>query len=260
MNSLSRAALAALVNHHFDFIMLSNQATDFVIGSNGRARLSQRKVSELLKVSQPAISKLIKNDNLNLSETSEHLARYGFDGDNLAALVEYYAFDSKQASPETVEQCRKIYRQAAAKSFQDFIDTLAGISIPDAPKVLLMLPEQRLQIAVESIKFFGIDVENPRVKQGYQDYVNNLLLHQPRLPPSSDQWLGAVERAEELGHGRIGADLSLRTRLGQHVSKYGLERRQEKRMCNGTQQKIWIYQVCDRLDEAINSFFDLHLL
>jgi predicted transcriptional regulator len=107
--------------------MLSRNDSDFIVGSNGHARLSQHKVGELLKVSQQAISKLIRANNLGFTESPEALAKYGFDGDNLAVLVEYYAFDSRQASKETVEQCRKIYRQAASKSFQNFIDALAGI-------------------------------------------------------------------------------------------------------------------------------------
>jgi transcriptional regulator with XRE-family HTH domain len=112
--------------------MLSRNDSDFIVGSNGHARLSQAKVGELLKVSQQAISKLIRANNLGFSESPETLAQYGFDGNNLAVLVEYYAFDSRQASKETVNQCRSIYRQAASKSFQDFIDALAGLEIQDS--------------------------------------------------------------------------------------------------------------------------------
>ncbi len=115
--------------------MLSRNDSDFIIGSNGHARLSQHKVAELLHLSQQAISKLTRANNLPFTETPESLAAYGFDGNNLAVLVEYYAFDSRQASKETVEQCRSIYRQAAAKSFQDFIDAIAGIEQHQNPQI-----------------------------------------------------------------------------------------------------------------------------
>lgn len=104
---------------------------DFHFNSdNSHARMSLRKTAELLKVSVEAISNAIRRVNLDFSETAENLVQYGIDGVNLAVLVEYYAFDSRQAKQETKDQCRRLYRQAAAKSFQTVIDTLAGIPEP----------------------------------------------------------------------------------------------------------------------------------
>lgn len=119
-----------------------------------------------------------------------------------------------------------------------------------------LLPEQRLQIGMNALQFFSIDQTNPRYAQGLQDWCLNLMLGQKRLPESTERWLGVAERAEELGYGRIGADLSLRTRLGTFVSKCDLERKREERLCNGTQRKIWIYRVCDEFDAVIVNFFE----
>ncbi len=122
--------------------MLSRNDSDFTVNANGHARLSQGKVGELLKVSQQSISLLTRSHKLEFSETAETLAEQGFDGHNLALIVEYYAFDSRQASQETIAQCRKIYRQAAAKSFQDFIDQMAGIEAPTHQSQTLAFDEQ----------------------------------------------------------------------------------------------------------------------
>ena len=80
---------------------MSNLSTDCTFFNddfqNQHARLSQVKVGELLNVSQQAISKLLQAYNLDFSESAEFLSEYGFDGYNLALIVEYYAFDSRQA-------------------------------------------------------------------------------------------------------------------------------------------------------------------
>lgn len=120
-----------------------------------------------------------------------------------------------------------------------------------------LLPEERLQIGMNALQFFGIDQTNPRLTQGLQDWCLNLMLNQKQLMPAEDKWLGVAERAEELGYGRIGADLSLRTRLGQAIAKLQLDRQREKRLCNGTQREIWVYRICDELDAAIRLFFQV---
>jgi len=107
--------------------MLSQNGSDFIVGSNGHARLSLRKTGELLGVAHQTVARILRSGTLQLLENAETLILEGVDGGNLAILVEYYAFDSSQASEATVTQCRKIYRQAATKGFQDFLDAMAGI-------------------------------------------------------------------------------------------------------------------------------------
>jgi hypothetical protein len=90
-----------------------------------------------------------------------------------------------------------------------------------------------------------------------RDWALNLLGIAPQQPElNSDRWLGTAERAEELGFGRIGADLSRRVKLGSWLSKYELVRRKEKRYCNGLDLSIWCYRLCDGLDEAITEYFE----
>jgi hypothetical protein len=109
---------------------------------DGNARLSQNKVAELLDISQQSISKLVNRGegyNLQFSESPKSLVEKGFDGYNLALVVEYYAFDSVLATKKTKQRCREIYRKAASKGFQDFINAVAGIEYvePEIPQDLV---------------------------------------------------------------------------------------------------------------------------
>ncbi len=259
MNSLSTAALAALVNHYFDFIMLSSQDTDFVIGSNGHAGLSNRKAGELLSISHTTINTVIETGKIFTAEETQMITECGFQGGNLVKLAQKFAA-SQKVKEETRKKCLDFLTKAATIGAQMFIDKMAGIPVSEANQTPQMLPEQRVQVGMNFFQVMDIDIHNPRIKQGIQDWGTNLLLHQPQLPSSSERWMGVAERAEELGYGRVGADHGTRTRLGQHVAKRGLEPRQEKRLCNGMQREIWIYRVCNELDEVIKSYFDVHLL
>jgi len=118
-------------------------------------------------------------------------------------------------------------------------------------------PEERLAMGVDALSKLGIELDNPRFSQGLRDWGLNLLGIAPRQPEiEGERWLGAAERAEELGFGRIGADLSRRVKLGNWLSKYELVRRKEKRYCTGTDRSIWCYQLCDELDKAIAEYFE----
>jgi len=76
----------------------------------------------------------------------------------------------------------------------------------------LPTPEERLTMATNALERLGVDTLNPRFKQGYQDWAHNLLgIKDACLPDSSHsetRWLGAAERAEELGFGKVGSDPS----------------------------------------------------
>jgi hypothetical protein len=118
-------------------------------------------------------------------------------------------------------------------------------------------PEERLAMGVDALSKLGIELDNPRLSQGLRDWGLNLLGIAPQQPEiEGERWLGAAERAEELGFGRIGADLSRRVKLGNWLSKYELVRRKEKRYCTGTDRSIWCYQLCDELDKAIAEYFE----
>lgn len=122
----------------------------------------------------------------------------------------------------------------------------------------LPTPEERLSMAVNALQNLGVDTQNPRFQQGYQDWAHNLLgIKEQHQLESKDgeRWLGVAERAEELGYGKVGADHKQRTALGTYVGKANLERAREKRLCNGQMRKVWVYRVTPELDDTIKEFF-----
>lgn len=131
------------------------------------------------------------------------------------------------------------------------------------PALSAVSPEERLKMAVDSLAILGLDFENPRFKQGYQDWAHQTLGIgvTPALPGTvEERWRGGAERAEELGFGRVGADASLRVRLGNFLTRQTWDvedRRREERICNGQNREIWIYRICERFDDCIRAFFQM---
>lgn len=114
----------------------------------------------------------------------------------------------------------------------------------------------RLVNLADSLKFFGVDPDNPRIKQGLQDLALDILgIGQPALKgENSEVWCGVVERAEQLGY-PVGLVTKNRVGLGKWVAKQGLDSKKENRLCNGTQRPINVYQVTPELDSAISTYF-----
>lgn len=166
--------------------------------------------------------------------------------------VECFKSLGMMAGTEKGKQIRKhfIECERIAKATLQELQQNKATAIPVLP------PAQQLALATQSLKDLGIDLTNPRYAQGLRDWALNLI-GVTALPASTgERWAGVAERAEELGFGRIGADLSKRVKLGRWVSKCGLTRRREKRLCNGEDREIWLYRVCNELDEAIADFFN----
>ena len=162
-----------------------------------------------------------------------------------------------------------------AEKFQDWVfdDVLPSIrktgnysissTTPTTPALPVVTPAEQIKMVVDCASAFGIDLSNPRFKQGYQDWFHQTLGIgvTPMLPGTSEErWRGGAERAEELGFGRVGADPSLRVRLGNFLSRQTWDendRRKEERICNGENRPIWIYKICDRFDDCIRAFFQM---
>ena len=157
-------------------------------------------------------------------------------------------------TPEVV-QC-KIELVVAFSKAKDF---LQGARVEPEP-LKLAPPIERVASLMASLKFFGIDAENPRFKQELQDLTLDVLgvSKSPALPGESDQWCGVVERAEQLG---IAPYLVAKHRspLGKSVSPLiaSIDRREEKRLCNGTMRPVNLYRVTDDLDSAIHDYFTI---
>lgn len=122
----------------------------------------------------------------------------------------------------------------------------------------LQLPPADVRVAnlINALDRIGFDIQNPRFNQGIKDITGDILgLGQSALNPANGEtWCGVAERAEQLGHS-VAEVSKKRSQLGKWVASGGLARKQETRLCNGTQRSVNLYLVSDDLDSRINSFF-----
>jgi hypothetical protein len=114
--------------------MLSNQHTDFVIGSNGHAGLSNRKTAELLKVQHTSVDDALKPGGMFTEEELESIAVQGFQGGVLVKLLTRFA-KSNRVKPETRIHCLELLEKTATIGAQAFIDKMAGVIQPAQPQV-----------------------------------------------------------------------------------------------------------------------------
>lgn len=100
---------------------------DFVFDTEKtHANLSQVGTARLLKVSQPSISRFIKNYALELGLDPQILLENGFDGDALIEAAIHFSASSRM-KPEVRQHCTQVFKKAAKIGAQLFIDSLAGV-------------------------------------------------------------------------------------------------------------------------------------
>ncbi|MCG6138909.1 MAG: hypothetical protein MET45_30720 [Nostoc sp. LLA-1] len=146
------------------------------------------------------------------------------------------------------------------------VPTITPESPPPTPA--LPLPEQRLHTLVESMKTLAELTGgrlNPYTEQHFKDFAANLLAEHNRkaLTGSQEKWLGVVNFAEmELGKKVPLSGPHYRGHLGTWVRTFypQLGDRQETRIVQGTQQKIYVYACHDPivaagLTKAVEEFF-----
>jgi hypothetical protein len=134
---------------------------------------------------------------------------------------------------------------------------------PPEPKPLQLPPADiRLVELFKILDRLEIDINNPRFKQHLQDFSMDMLgVGQPALKAEdSEVWCGVAERAEQLGY-PISMVTEYRPELGKAVSmaipiSRTDARKNESRLCNGTQRLIGVYRVTEELDTAICNYFD----
>ena len=106
----------------------------------------------------------------------------------------------------------------------------------------------------------GIDLQNPRMKQHYQDVINNIVLDdQKQLPPSKERWIGIVEFAERLGYT---VTPSQAPTLGKRakawfVAETGQLPAEEERLVNGRMCPVKLYNVTeygDGLSQVVRGY------
>jgi hypothetical protein len=159
-------------------------------------------------------------------------------------------------------------RKPQAEPFQDWVcqEVLPSIRKTGKYEVKrqpIQLPPVDIRVVnlVNALETAGVWVQNPRFNQAIQDLILDKILgvvSNNALPPA-EIWLGVVEKAEDLGYS-IALVTANRSALGKYVAAYSLEKKQEKRACNGTMRLINLYKDCEELEEAIKSFMDAKVL
>lgn len=152
-------------------------------------------------------------------------------------------------------------RKPQAEPFQTWVCTKVLPSIRKTGAFSVKPPalppaDVRISNLKESLNFFGIDAENPRIKQVVQDLVVDKILGATKqLTGDTEEWIGVAEKAERLGYPPYVAGKH-RSQLGKWVKQRKLrDRRKEKRLCNGTMRDIWLYRDCPEFEEAIHEYF-----
>ena len=132
-----------------------------------------------------------------------------------------------------------------------------GLIAPEPQSLQLPPADVRISNLISALDRIGFDMENPRFNQGIKDITGDILgLGRSALKPAaSETWCGVAERAEQLGY-PVGEVSRKRSQLGKWVARGGLLKKQEARLCNGTQRSVNLYLVDDELDSRINSFFE----
>ena len=233
---------------------------------------SIRGAARIAGVDQNGLARNFRGEDLEPSKLAESLMDKGFKGEDLAlfaqtgipdlalaGILEYYAIDAGRYCNPTA---RAAYKTFASIGIRTVIQNVCKheASLPASIALPSVDPIDAVNALAVSLKFFDIDISNPRFKQGLQDIVlNKLGIAQLSLPGSVTVYLGVAEKAQELGY-PIGLVTQFRSQLGKYVASIGLPSQKEKRLCNGTQRPINVYLDSPELSVAVCEFMDAKTL
>ncbi len=191
-------------------------------------------------------------DNTSL-EKEVLFDRAGQPSDKYFLTVDCFKNLAMLARTETGKQVRRYFLdcEKALKQLQ---------AAPNPTPIALPPAAVQLHNMVSSLQAIGLDLCNPRFKQGLQDLAVNMLgIAQSSLPGTATVYLGVAEKAEELGY-PTGLVTQFRSQLGKYVASIGLPSKKEKRLCNGTQRPLNVYLDSPELSEAVCEFMDAKTL
>lgn len=228
----------------------------------GEAFASQAGYARMSGVSKQTISKrCLQGVNFQRVKMAEIETPGGLQGVNLipAELVfEWLIKDNPSLAKEMGVVGATVYLHTLA----GFKVSSDAVVVPTPTNPPLLSPDVRVSNLYQALAGFGIELDNPRYAQQLKDITLDILGVRATGTPSiegtlvvPESWVGVAERAEQLGY-PVALVTSKRSQLGKFVKGYGLEAKQEARLCNGTQRHVWLYKQCPQLDLAINRFFD----
>ncbi|MDZ8263698.1 hypothetical protein [Nostoc sp. ChiQUE01b] len=257
---------------------------EITVDASGQSKASMKATARLAGVSDKAIGKALESANLEPSKLAVMLMEHGFDAANLqewrtngipdiaiAIILDYYGYE---AGRYCTKQAKLICRAFKTIGVRAWMQDITGWTNPatqpqeQPPAPALPPVEQRLHTLVQAMKTLAELTGgrlNPYMEQQVKDFAANLLAEHNRkmLTPSKERWLGVVNFAEsELGKKVPISGSHYRGHLGTWVRTFypQLGDRQETRIVQGTQQKIYVYACHDPvvtagLTTAIEEFF-----
>lgn len=244
------------------------------VNSEGKGFASIRATARLAGIDFSGLAQTLKTGvELEPSKIAKILIHQGFKGEELASwaqtgipdvaiavIVEYYALDAGRYCTETALLCLRAFTRIGIRAW---MRDIKGWKQPETKQPELPPADVRVSNFVSALEKVGIDLDNPRWSTGLKDCILNISgLAQPTQNVQPTQvWAGLVEIAEEMGYPQA-KSLKVRGNLGKYISAavdngLHLQRRQEKRLCNGTNRPIWVYLDCDRVRNLITEYFTL---
>jgi prophage antirepressor-like protein len=157
---------------------------------------------------------------------------------------------------------KQIAKQFRRWVFEEVLPTIRKTGKFELAPPPLALPPADVRITElhKALTGFGFDLTNPRFVQPLQDLIMDKILGQAQLPAAPiEVWAGVAEVAEQMGYS-VALVVKHRSQLGRFVSSASLQKRQENRLCNGTQRPINLYLDCPELRAAIAEFMDAKVL
>jgi hypothetical protein len=236
--------------------------SEFRVDSEGKVTVSIRGAARLADVDDGGLSKSLKSTaDQNPRPLAVFLMTEGFDAadlDNwavsgipdtaLALVLEYYGYETQERY--RTEQAKACCRAFSSIGIRTWVQKSIGWEQPQ-PKTIS--PELEVAREVDEI-YVKLSEKNPRIAQLLVDSRVNRFLGQVALPGTAEVWKGAVEFAEDLGYKTNHRN---RGKLGKHVKAIvGHLGKEEKRLCNGTNQPIMLYPDNEEVRDAVTSFFE----
>ena len=205
------------------------------------------------------------NDYFRLKSTKEYLDGFSaVTGIPVTALTQGIQGGNEQESQGTwahfevaidfAKWCSVPFRIWANRTLRSLIEKKeVQVEVTADPKPLQLPPaDVRIRDYANAMQYLeeklGIDLQNPRMQQHYQDVINNIVLDgQKQLPPSKDRWMGIVEFAERLGYKVTSKQAPI---LGKRakawfVAETGRLPDEEDRFVNGRMCPVKLYNVTE---------------
>ena len=237
---------AKIVKHDFNGNPIRQRVSDEYVSLTDMAKVEGKQVNDYLRLETTKAYAEALSVNTGIPVLELIVARVG--GSHAGTM----------AHPEIAMDCAQWvsipFRIWANRTLVRVVKEQAH---PQSETVALPPADVRVSNFVGALNSLGIELDNPRFSQELKDFVLDIVLGKNKaLPSSNEVWAGVVEIAEQMGY-PIAIVTKYRSQLGRWVAVFdGLERRTEKRLCNGTSRDVNLYLDCDDLRVSISEFMD----